>query len=292
MLTDTVRTARKICVAVLAIICAAETLPAQNVDSLRKSFLIALPPTIEIAAGASRSSPGSSSGSPTAYGANWGDGFVGGGYQDRMRYTKGKRRGDQIDGSVVAGLGLGNSRDALGLEVAFTSFSTFRSQFAKHGAVSFKIHRALPKNWGIAAGWENAIRTDGTDGGNSVYGVISSVIKTREHAGDPFSSITISGGVGGGRFQTEAASRAGKNGVNGFGSIGIRILEPASVIADWSGQNLTLALSIVPFVRIPLVITPGVADVTSTAGDGARLIVGAGLGFRFARIRDLLAPNR
>ena len=265
---------------------------AQNIDSLRKAFLVKLPSTIEVAASASRGAPGSSSGSPTAYGANWGDGFLGGGYQDRMRYTKGKRRGDQIDGSVVAGFGLGNSRDLLGLEAAITSFSTFRSGLGKHAAISLKIHRVLPKNIGFAVGWENAIRTDGTDGGNSIYGVLSSVLKTRERAGDPFSSVTISGGVGGGRFQPEQATIDGKNGVNGFGSVGVRVLSGASAIADWSGQDLTLALSIVPLVRLPLVITPGIADVTGSAGDGARFILGVGLGFRFAKIRDILAPNR
>jgi hypothetical protein len=265
---------------------------AQNLDSLRKSFLVKLPSTIEVAASASRGAPGSSSGSPTAYGANWGDGFVGGGYQDRMRYTKNKRRGDQIDGSVVVGFGLGNSRDHLGLEAAITSFSTFRSGLGQHAAVSLKVHRVLPKNIGFAVGWENAIRTDGTDGGNSIYGVFSSVLKLREKAGDPFSSVTISGGAGGGRFQSEQATIDGKNGVNGFGSIGVRVLSGASVIADWSGQDLALALSIVPFVRMPLVITPGFSDVTGSAGDGARFTVGAGLGFRFAKIRDILAPNR
>jgi hypothetical protein len=288
---DVLRVQRVILCSVIALV-GASAASAQNVDSIRKSFVIQLPRTIEIAATASRSAPGSSSGSPTAYGANWGDGFIGGGYQDRMRYTKGQPRSKQVDGSVVAGFGLGNSRDAIGIEAAITSFSTFRSGFGHHSGISFKAHRALPGNFGVAVGWENALRTDGTDGGNSIYGVVSSVIKTREKSGDPFSNVTLSAGLGGGRFQTEAATRKGRNGVNGFGSVGIRVLDPVSVIADWSGQNLSLAMSLVPFVRIPLVITPGYADITHSAGDGARFVLGIGMGFRFSKILDVLAPNQ
>jgi hypothetical protein len=265
---------------------------AQNLDSLRKAYLLPLPPTIEVAASASRGAPGSSSGSPTGYGANWGDGFVGGGYQNRTRYSLNKPWRGRMDGSVVAGFGLGNARDLIGFEAAVTSFSTFRSGLGKHSAISFKFHRVLPRNVGVAVGWENALRTDGTDGGKSIYGVATSVIKTREMAGDPFSSVTISAGLGGGRFQRESDIGAGRNGVNPFASLGVRVLDPVSVIADWTGQDLTLAVSVVPIAEIPLVITPGFADVTHSAGDGPRFTIGMGLGFRFAQIRDILAPNR
>lgn len=265
---------------------------AQNIDSLRKAMMVDLPPTTQIAAGASRGAPASSAGSPSAYGANWGDGFAGAGWQSRMRYVKNKPFRDRQDGSVVVGFGLGNSRDHLGVEVSVTSFSTLRSGFGNHSAISLKAHRALPKNIGAAIGWENALRTDGTDGGKSIYGVLTTVLQTRERRGDPFSSVTLSGGVGGGRFQSEQAIRDGKNGVNAFGSIGVRVLSPVSFIADWAGQDLALAVSFVPFAQIPLVITPSLNDVTGSAGDGVRFTIGAGTGFRFAKIRDILAPNR
>jgi hypothetical protein len=263
------------------ILLGAHGVAAQNVDSLRASYILPLPPSVEVGRTAIRSSPGSSSGTPVAYGAEWGDLFLGAGFQNRMRYVKNLPYRQRVDGAVVGGFGLGNPRKILGIEAAITSFSTVRTGFFRHSSFSFKVHRALPWNMAIAYGWEDWIRTKGLDGGSSMYGVVSSYIRTREPYGSPFSSITLSAGLGGGRFQTEDAIIAQKHGVNAFGSVGVRVLSPVSLIADWTGQDLTLGASIVPFVRIPLFLTPAFADVTGTAGDGARFIIGAGLDFSF-----------
>src|SRR5688572_9795413 len=150
----------------------AATALAQNLDSLRALYTLELPPMTYTAASASRAAPGSSASSPSAYGANWGNGFIGVGGQARTRFTPSQLP----DGSAVVGFGLGNARDFLGLEVAVTSLSTFRQGFGTNYAASFKIHRSLPKNMGFAVGWENAVHNAGTDGGRSLYGVVSSVI--------------------------------------------------------------------------------------------------------------------
>jgi hypothetical protein len=197
-----------------------------------------------------------------------------------MRYVSDtlplRKRGD---GAVVAGFGLGNSRKYLGLELAYSSFSTIRSGFFHHASVSFKVHRALPGNFHVAWGWEDWLRTKGLDGGSSMFGVLSSYIPLRENSESPFSSLTLSAGAGGGRFQTEKAIIAQKHGANAFGSLGIRIFSPISFIADWTGQDLSLGASIVPFARIPLFLTPAFADVTGSAGDGARFVMGVGIDF-------------
>jgi hypothetical protein len=45
---------------------------------------------------------------------------------------------------------------------------------------------------------------------------------------------------------------------------------------------LNLGASIAPFPNIPLIITPGVADVTGNAGSGGgRFILGVGYGITF-----------
>jgi len=252
---------------------------AQNVDSVRESYIIALPPRVELSKIRVRASPGSSSVTPTAYGAEWGDVFVGAGYQARTRYS------DLDDGAVVAGLGFGNSQRTIGIELALTSFTTVRDGFFTGSSLSFKLHRALTRNLTLAAGWEDAIHSaaPATDGGSSIYGVLSSYIPTRETEGAPFSSITLSGGVGGDRFQSEKDFDAGKHGVGVFGSVGVQVLSPISLLAEWTGQDLTLGASIVPFTRIPLFITPAYADVTGSAGDGARFILGVSLEWNFLR---------
>ncbi len=91
----------------------------------------------------------------------------------------------------------------------------------------------------------------------------------------------MSVGLGGGRFRSEHDVQKGIDSVNVFGSVGLRLAEPLSLIADWTGQDLTIGTSIAPFRNIPIVITPAVADVTGNAGDGARFILGVGFGYSF-----------
>ena len=258
-------------------------LGAQNIDSLRASYILPLPPSVEFANPAYRIAPGSSSGTPTAFGAEFGDVFFGAGYQHRMRYTKSLPWPRRADGAVGGGFGLGDPRKSLGIELVYTSFSTIRSGFFHHSSFSFKVHRALPWNLAIAYGWEDAIHSRGTDGGSSMYGVVSCYIRTRETSESPFSSVTLTAGVGDGRFQREKAFYDGKHGVNAFGSVGVRVLSPVSLFADWTGQDLMLGASIVPFVRLPLFITPSFADVTGSAGDGARFVLGVGMDFSFSQ---------
>jgi hypothetical protein len=266
---------------VVWVLIVAPEVAAQNVDSVRASYILPPPPSVELDKAAYRSTPGSSTGTPTAYGAEFGDVFLDAGYQDRMRYTKGLPWRQRCDGAVAAGLGLGNPRKSLGIELEYTSFSTVRSGFFHNSSFSFKVHRALPGNLAIALGWDDAIHSAGTDGGSSKYAVMTSFIRTRESDGSPFSSITLSAGVGNGRFQHEQAFYDDKHGVGAFGSVGVRVLSPVSLLADWTGQDLMLGASIVPFARIPLFITPSFADVTGSAGDGARFVLGVGMDFNF-----------
>lgn len=261
----------------LALSAASPSAAQEATDTLRSRYLLPMPATIEILSTVGRSSPGSSSGSPTGYGASFGDGFVGAGYQQRTRYR------DQNDGTMVVGFGLGNARDLIGLEVALTSVSTFRSGPFHHNTMSLKAHRALPGNFGVAVGWENAVQfSDRPDGGTSLYGAVSKV--WNQDWWNPFSSVTTTLGVGNGRFRFEDDVTNDNETINVFGSVGVQIWEPVSLIADWTGQDLTLAASFVPFVRIPLVITPALSDVTGNAGDGVRFTLGAGMGFKFADI--------
>jgi hypothetical protein len=278
-----VRSLVRLSVLVVSILLAAHGLAAQNVDSLRASYVVDLPPSIEVARIATRSSPGSSSGTPTAYGAQFGDVFFGAGYQHRTRYTKGFAWRERCDGAVALGFGLGNPRKSLGIELEYTSFSTIRSGFFHTSSFSFKVHRALPWNMAIAYGWDDAIHSSGTDGGSSMYGVLSSYIRTRESSGSPFSSVTLSVGVGNSRFLPEQAFYDGRNGVNAFGSVGVRVLSPVTLLADWTGQDLMLGASVVPFAKVPLFITPSFADVTGSAGDGARFVLGVGMDFNFSK---------
>ncbi len=251
---------------------------AQQADSLQQKWLLPYPedaqaPPVEIAAEKARSAPGTSTGSQIAFGASWGTAYAGIGYQHRTRYLS------RMDGAASVGFGLGNAQKLVGLDLSVASLGSFRS-FGRY-SLGVKAHRILPGNAAIAVGMENAAVIGFTDSRRSLYAVGSKQFTLRETPNEFFSSLMVSAGAGNGRYLSESDFSTGKNGMNLFGSVGLRVAEPVGLIADWTGQDLALAVSLVPFKSIPLVITPGLADVTGTAGDGARFTVGAGVGVHF-----------
>ena len=82
------------------------------------------------------------------------------------------------------------------------------------------------------------------------------------------------------QFRTEEAVFDGDDEINVFGSVAVRAVKSASVIAEWTGQDLGVGVSVAPFPNIPLVITPALRDITG-AGDGTRFVVGTGFSFKF-----------
>lgn len=220
--------------------------------------------------------PGASLSSPTAFGVDMGEGFVGFAYQARTRFT------NQDDGAAVVGIGLGDRQRLVGVEVAATSYSTLRGGGPlETGSLSFKVHRAFGDDWGVAAGIENVVDWGGIDTGLSPYGVVTRVFRLSPDPGRPFSAVVASLGAGAGRFRSEDDVVADNKTVNPFGSVGVQLLEPLAAIADWNGQDLFAGVSVAPIRRLPLVVNAGWADLTRSAGDGPRFIVSAGLGFRW-----------
>ena len=88
-------------------------------------------------------------------------------------------------------------------------------------------------------------------------------------------------GVGGGQFRSEDDILNGVDSVGVYGGVALRVVEQVNVITEWSGQDLSVGVSFVPFRNIPLVISPSVTDITGTAGDGTRFILGVGYGINF-----------
>lgn len=223
-----------------------------------------------------RPGPAGSISVPTGFGVEWGEVFVGAAYQARTRYT------DEPDAGLVIGTGVG-SRHLLALEAAVTSYSTVRGGGpGETGGVSFKVHRSLSSDAGIAAGYENVLTWGGSDADPTLFVVASKVARRTRRAGAWLDAGVFTLGVGNGRFRTEQADLDSIQTLNVFGAVGVRVTELVSVAGDWTGQDVNAGFSITPFRRFPLVITPALADILGTAGDGARFIlsVGYGVGFR------------
>lgn len=266
----------RLLVAGLGALAAASPLRAQEADSLRASFRLPVPVPWSPPA-APRSAPAMGANSPSAFGASWGDVFAGAGYTARARDVA------FPDGAVAVGFGLGNPWTLAGLEVAVTSFTTLRSGWGKRMGVDFKLHRLFPGSVGVAVGWESAIKRGEMDSPPAHYAVVSKWVQLRESDAAPLSALSLSLGVGTGRFRPVHDLAGERHPVSPFGSVALRVAAPLSVIADWTGQDLVLAASVAPLPRIPLILTPGLADLTGRAGDGVRFVLAGSYSARFTR---------
>ncbi|MBD1912723.1 MULTISPECIES: hypothetical protein [unclassified Leptolyngbya] len=213
---------------------------------------------------------------PSGYGADDGIGFFGFGFQTSVRDN------DEADASANIGIGLGDADEAVGVQLSYTLASFGANRDFGAGGFNAKIHRRLGDNWSIAAGWEGFLITgdDPVDFEDSLYGAVTYVARTTPDINDPFSRVALTAGVGSGRFRTVEDIEDDNDTIGVFGSAAVRIAQPVSAIVEWTGQDLALGLSITPFRDFPLVITPALRDVAG-AGDNPRLVLGAGVSFRF-----------
>jgi hypothetical protein len=224
-----------------------------------------------------RLGPAASVSVPTAFGVDAGELFFGIAYQGRTRYTR------EDDGAAVIGIGVG-SRRVVALEAALTTYSTFRSNPLETGGVSVKLHRMLPRSTSVAVGYENAFLWGGSDDNGSLYAVATRMMNLREDPEAPLSTAVFTLGVGNGRFRFEDDDAEDNQTVNVFAAAGARVTPQVSLVADWTGQDLNAAASLTPLLRVPVVITIGLADLTGSAGDGARFILSLGYGLAFRQM--------
>jgi hypothetical protein len=222
-----------------------------------------------------QASPALSISIPSGFGLDNNTGFISATYQQRTRY------GNVSDGGVGVGIGVGDARKAVGAELSYTSASFGGSRDFGSGGFNVKLHRQLADDVSVAAGWNGAVNLGGgNDFENSLYGAVTKIFRTREDINSLFSRVAVTAGVGNGQFRSEKAVAEGTGGVNAFGNVAVRVAEPVSLIAEWSGQDLGVGASIAPFKNIPLVITPAVRDIVG-AGDGPRFVLGTGMAFKF-----------
>lgn len=209
---------------------------------------------------------------PVGYGADKNTVFLSGTYENSVRNDPGSV------GTGGIGIGLGDAAKSVGAELSYT-FATNDDPFGK-GGFNAKLHRRLGQDLAAAIGWNGFLNIGRNDFEQSKYGVITKVFRTQDSLSKPFSRVAITAGIGDGQFRSNGAVKAGDNNVNVFGNVAVRVARPVSFIAEWTGTDLGLGLSIAPFKNIPFVITPAVRDVVG-AGDHARFVLGAGTAFRF-----------
>ena len=208
---------------------------------------------------------------PTAFGAGWRDVYAAAGAH--VGYNQ---NGWFKDGAVYLGAGLGNSRRLVGFETTLALIDLAGDTFDER-TLSVKLHRRLGDNWAVAAGIENMIIAGRAHGGRSVYGVVSGFLPLQE-IGPLRGELTMTVGVGDGRFNGFENMQQGTNTASMFGGIALRVLSAVSVFGSWTGQDLNAGVSWAPFADLPLVITPVLLNVDGEDGHGARFALCMGIG--------------
>jgi hypothetical protein len=248
-------------------------------DLLNRMSVGAVPEITTVSVRKPVNAPATGITTPSAFGANGGDIFVGAGYQNNLPVAIAPPGGGN---STVygGGIGLGNARSFLGLEASYTAAGT---TFADRGGVNFKLHKLLGDNFAIAAGWENAIRngyTSANDPKDTYYGVVTAILPLGET-----SNFTASVGAGNGRFRNFDDLTTDKNSTNIFGGLGLRLSENIAVAADYNGRNFSVSLPLTVKLgdSIGLQVTPALLDVAGDQNTGpkSRFAIGGGIGFHF-----------
>lgn len=224
-----------------------------------------------------RGSPAITIANPHAFGADAWTVFMSGGYQATTRYADGTD-----DGGLGIGIGVGDARKAVGLELSYTFASFGGSRDFGSGGFNAKLHRRIGETAAVAVGWNGFVNIGGdNDFEDSPYITFSKIFKTRPDISSPLSRVALTGGCGGGQFASVGAIAADYNEFNCFGSAALRIVEPVSFIAEWTSQDFGLGVSFAPFKSFPLVITPAVRDLFGNSDSDPRFVLGVGLGWKF-----------
>ncbi|MEB3218153.1 MAG: hypothetical protein VKN72_18245 [Nostocales cyanobacterium 94392] len=234
------------------------------------------------------SSPSLSVYVPVGYGSHRNTGFVVTSYQSQVRFST------KDDGAIAFGVGLGDANKSVGVVISYTASSFGGSRDFGSGGFNLKVHRRFKEDWSAAVGINGILNVgkyknssyqggDVNDFEHSLYAVATKIFRTRDDINKPFSRLAVTAGIGNGQFRTEDSFFDDKDNFNVFGNVAVRVHPQASLIAEWTGQDLAVGASIAPFKNIPLVITPAVRDIAGPgngASDGARFIIGAGFGFK------------
>ena len=246
-----------------------------DINKLRQELLI--DPILETTKPRS-ASPGSSAGTPSAYGASTGQAYIGGG-----AFVPEDSDND-IDGSVSAGIGFGDPLKSVGVEVGvnITSIGGQDLDIGDSGTVGVKLHKYFANGTAVAVGWSNPLKWgDAEDAKETIYGVATKSFDLKPNSRDNKMPLTVSVGVGSGSFRSKGAIKNDENPPNVFGSLGLRVTPETAFVSSWTGNSLNIGASFAPLKNTPIVINTIFTDVTDNLDNGTGFSLSGGYSFKF-----------
>lgn len=232
-----------------------------------------------------RVSPGVAFGSPVGFGARGGDYFFGvnaatSPQDPHARSSDNDFIGDlAMDGSIAAGIGIGDPRRNVGIELAL-NVTSLTDDFGDSGALAVKLHRSIGTRGAISIGTENDLAWG--DVKDTVDRYTSTKFISYSHyfqlGSAPLSSggLMLTLGVGDGRLGRADDPEQ----VAPFMSIGYAFTRRTSVIVDYAGESTNVGLSIVPWRTLPISAVLGMTDVGERRAD-SEFAMGLGYSSRF-----------
>ena len=211
--------------------------------------------------------PASSLGAPTGLVSSWGSAFVAFGGLANTSSS------DKTDGSLAAGMGLGDPIKSVGSVVSLSIGSVSPDGgIGERGALGVSLGKFfVGPQLGVAigginvAGWNDISEQPE----HSAYVAVTKIIPIEDHP------VIINAGIGTNAFadiqEIDPESEAGV-----FASVGVYLTPHISLIADYTSSNVTLGTTILPVSDFPLIITMGAFDVNyRVPGDEGTTFVGS-----------------
>lgn len=193
------------------------TVPAPGVSLPSSSSAPALEPIPPLTASVKLwPSPSLNPGVPSAFIANWGDVFLAtaAGTASDVR--------NNVDGSWIAGFGLGDASRVVALEVSAGCGSV--KNFCSNGGFGLRMSRLLinqpTARVALAAGWQNGIQWGNEGRQDNIYtATLSYAVPLRP--GSTFAqTLQLNAGAGNSSFAPYAATDS-ESKIGGFGSVGL-----------------------------------------------------------------------
>ncbi|MCG5526121.1 hypothetical protein LRB11_14485 [Ectothiorhodospira haloalkaliphila] len=202
----------------------------------------------------------------SGFGMPHGTAFVAGVLTDRR-----ERRSDRdYDGSAGVGVGFGNARDAVGVDVTLGIISTTPSEFAEDGNLNVKVHRQLPGLMSggvssVAVGVGNLVRWgDAREVDQNRYASASTLLPLSTPGGRSV-PVMLTAGHG------TAISDLGREADSFFGA-GVGLTSRFSATASWAGDEWITGVSWLER-DLNMQVTLAMGDATDRLGDGRRYIL-------------------